>query len=829
MADGKVIIDTELNNKGFSQGVTDLKKQASGLKSAFAGVGKVIASALAVGALVNFGKQAIELGSNVAEVQNVVDVSFGEMAYRIEDFAKTSVQNFGMSQLAAKKTASTYMSMARGMGLSMDAAADMSLSLTGLTADVASFYNISQELADIKLRSIFTGETETLKDLGVVMTQANLEAFALSQGINKTVQEMSQAEQVQLRYAFVMNSLSLAQGDFARTSNSWANQTRILSMQWQEFMSIIGQALITVFTPLLRVLNQIVSYLIQAANAFNAFVSAIFGGTTKQINVTQSAAQGVGDAIQGSVDSENDLTEATKETGKAAKGALAGFDKLNVLAKDTAAGASGGTGSGGGAISVPALDITETETQTSKLADKFKEIGQAFNDYVIMPIKNGLAYFSEPIAKFGALFQNMFTQIRAWGEPVALWFQTGFKDALSAGIDAIMYIVAGLLDSLAMVSNTLWEYWRPIIDWLVVEGLPLLSDAFIELAETAKPAFDLLKTMFDTVFMGVIRPGLLLISEIIVDLMNLVSDLWYQYGKPIAEMIRQTINNIKELFLKAWAVVQPVFDKIFETVDMLWTQHLLPLLNNIGVFVAKLIELSLLIYNQFILPIVSWFVETLWPSVTAVFSSIIEIIGTVVSVLVDMVSNTIAVLTSVLDFLIAVFQGDWESAWTAVGDIFDNIWNGMVDLVKGVVNTIVGIVNHMLTIVESAVNGVIDILNSLSFDIPDWVPIFGGETFGLNIPNVSVPKIPKLAQGAVIPPNREFLAVLGDQKAGTNIETPLETMIQAFEQALQRNGGGRSGDIYLQVDGQTFARIMQPYFDRNNLRKGAKLVEGVIR
>lgn len=294
MADGSVTIDTSLNTDGLEKGIKGIKGELGGLESVVRKLGAVIASVFAVRAIVNFSKECIELGSNVAEVQNVVDVAFGDMTDRVEAFAAGAIRNFGMSQLAAKKTASTYMAMAKGMGVADETAADMSITLAGLTGDVASFYNISQELADIKLKSVFTGETETLKDLGVVMTQDNLAAYALAQGITKSYDAMTQAEKVALRYNFVLDSLALANGDFARTSNSWANQTRILSMQWQEFMGIMGQALITVLTPVVKTLNQIVSGLISVANTFNSVVSSVFGGANTQIQQTQANASAVG-------------------------------------------------------------------------------------------------------------------------------------------------------------------------------------------------------------------------------------------------------------------------------------------------------------------------------------------------------------------------------------------------------------------------------------------------------------------------------------------------------------------------------------------------------
>lgn len=232
-ADGSIIIDITADPKKALGGLKAIQNKLDGMASAAKKLTGIIAGAFAVHKIVQFGKEAIQLGSDVAEVQNVVDVAFGEMSYKVEEFASSAIQNFGMSTLAAKKTASTYMAMAKNMGLSMDAASDMAITLAGLTGDVASFYNISQDLADIKLKSVFTGETETLKDLGIVMTQANLEAYALNQGITRSIKSMSQAELVTLRYNFVLDQLAMASGDFVRTQDSWANQTRILSMQWR--------------------------------------------------------------------------------------------------------------------------------------------------------------------------------------------------------------------------------------------------------------------------------------------------------------------------------------------------------------------------------------------------------------------------------------------------------------------------------------------------------------------------------------------------------------------------------------------------------------------
>ena len=152
------------------------------------------------------------------------------------------------------------MAMAAGMGLANDSASDMAVALTGLSADMASFHNVGH--ASTALKSIFTGETETLKQFGIVMTDANLQAYALSKGITKSTVDMSQAEKVQLRYNYVMSQTALAQGDFAKTSDSWANQTRILSEQWKEFGATIGTVLMNVLLPAVKAINSLLSQLI---------------------------------------------------------------------------------------------------------------------------------------------------------------------------------------------------------------------------------------------------------------------------------------------------------------------------------------------------------------------------------------------------------------------------------------------------------------------------------------------------------------------------------------------------------------------------------------
>lgn len=207
----------------------------------------------------DFVKSGVENASNLDEVQNVVDTVFGESAKKVEEFSKTAATSFGMTELSVKQYAGSMGAMLDSMGIADDQTADMSLALVGLAGDMASFYNLDHDTAWEKIRSGISGETEPLKQLGINMSVANLEAFALSQGIEKAYSEMTAAEQATLRYNYLMETTANAQGDFAKTSDSYANQQRILSLQFENLATNIGQFLLPNLNGIIIAFNDMMS------------------------------------------------------------------------------------------------------------------------------------------------------------------------------------------------------------------------------------------------------------------------------------------------------------------------------------------------------------------------------------------------------------------------------------------------------------------------------------------------------------------------------------------------------------------------------------------
>ena len=245
--DFELLLNSNPFNKGIQNAGTTVKN--SGIESMLGKIGKAAIAAFSVKAIVDFTKECVNLGSNLSEVQNVVDVTFGNLNSEVDKFAQNAIDQFGLGQTVTKKYVGTFGAMAKAFDFNNQAALEMSETLTGLVGDVASFYNLSSDEAFTKLKSVFTGETETLKDLGIVMTQTALDQYAMENGFGKTTSAMTEQEKTALRYQFVLDKLSLAQGDFARTSDSWANQTRVLSLRFNELKATLGQGFINLFTP----------------------------------------------------------------------------------------------------------------------------------------------------------------------------------------------------------------------------------------------------------------------------------------------------------------------------------------------------------------------------------------------------------------------------------------------------------------------------------------------------------------------------------------------------------------------------------------------------
>lgn len=264
-----------------SAALDQLEDHTNKSTDAFSRLAKAIGLVMIARKALDTIKTGIDYVSDLAEVQNVVDVTFGSATEAINSWSKECLAAYGMNEVSAKRYAGTIGAMLKSSGLAGDAIVDMSKDMVGLAGDMASFYNLDLETAFEKIRSGISGETEPLKQLGINMSVANLEAYALSQGITTAYNEMSQAEQVMLRYNYLMSTTADAQGDFARTQDSHANQTRLLSESWLEFTGVMAEQLLPALTTIVSWLNNIVAFLTENAD----MVSAVLVGLATTVGI----------------------------------------------------------------------------------------------------------------------------------------------------------------------------------------------------------------------------------------------------------------------------------------------------------------------------------------------------------------------------------------------------------------------------------------------------------------------------------------------------------------------------------------------------------------
>ena len=264
-----------------SAALDQLEDHTNKSTDAFSRLAKAIGLVMIARKALDTIKTGIDYASDLAEVQNVVDVTFGSATEAINSWSKECLAAYGMNEVSAKRYAGTIGAMLKSSGLAGDAIVDMSKDMVGLAGDMASFYNLDLETAFEKIRSGISGETEPLKQLGINMSVANLEAYALSQGIKTSYNEMSQAEQVMLRYNYLMSTTADAQGDFARTQDSYANQTRLLSESWLEFTGVMAEQLLPVLTTIVSWLNNIVAFLTENAD----MVSVVLVGLATTVGI----------------------------------------------------------------------------------------------------------------------------------------------------------------------------------------------------------------------------------------------------------------------------------------------------------------------------------------------------------------------------------------------------------------------------------------------------------------------------------------------------------------------------------------------------------------
>ena len=762
--DGSIRIDTRVDTSGFNTGVSTVSRGFSAIISAASAVGIALSAAFVVDKLIEFGKEAVSLASDMQEVQNVVETAFGSMAYKCEEFAKTSIETLGMSKLAAKQFSSTYMAMGRGSGMALEEAADMALGATKRIGDIASFYNKSFEEVDTMLKSIWTGETESLKEIGVVMTQANLQQFAYTQGINKKISAMTQAEQIQLRYAYVMEQTALAEGDFAKTSDSWANQTRILSERWKEFLSIVGSGLIEVLLPFVKFLNRILEILILIAEGIGYIFSIITGKNPN--DDTDKLGQSIKDlsnSAGSAAENENNLADGINSAAKAAKSALAQFDQLDVLQRDL--GSSGG--SGGGNFDYDGNDF-DLDFGFDDIDTDLDEIDYKFDNFLI-GLKDKIKEFETvPVFVPQPIFAPLPDPIYNpnWGLDLPIILDPVFQPIPSP------------------IYSPNWGLEVPKVEAPIFPPIPI---------PIYNPDWGLnnslaAESLLVLTTLGLLNTGLQ---------NNLIAmELSFQNA---AKVITEAINGADTAISAALGNISTNVSTTKENISGYFENLYIAVVNDMEQMKASV---TTSVYET-----CSNIMSNMGIAVTSIDTMVVDWINSMTSNLVTWGNGVVnTVYETAVGFRDTFFSG-LKSAWegfvefmSAIGEKAENVWS-----------------EHKTAIITAAaITGAVAVTAAVIASGGSLLPALA-----------AVPAAIPLAEGAVIPPNQEFLAILGDQKSGRNIETPESLIRQIMREEMEGFMGAGSDftvDMPVYLDGEVIYRNMQ----RISRRHGKSLITGGV-
>lgn len=805
-----IVKETEKTNDSISKQMTVMSKNATKNASGFIRtIRKKLVAAFGTVATGAFIKSCIEVGSNVTEVQNVVDTAFKDLSWQADQWASNAMTNFGLSELSAKKYMGVFGQMSNAMGITGKAALDMAENVTGLTGDVASFYNLGTDEAYTKLKSIWTGETETLKDLGVIMTQTNLDQYALNNGFGKTTAKMTEQEKVMLRYQYVTSALSNATGDFVKTQDSWANQTRILTLRFQQLKASLGKGFIALFTPILRGFNSLLAGLQKVADGFASFVQMLTGADISSSMGSISAdIAGIGDDAGGAADNVSGIGDAAKKTAKDIEKSLAGFDQINKLTEPTDDSSSSGSGtdstSGIGSVDFVPDVSGSTANVSSAISDMADKVKKALEPLKAISFDNLVSSLDNLKRAVQPLTEKLFSGLE-WAYynvlvPLASWY---IEDLIPTYINTLadaFELLNTVLDVFNPVFESAWDnFFKPIAEWtggIVVDVINSIGDAFLLVAGYLKEHETDVKDWTDLY----ITPFFKTITDFITELYDLIKSV-------IGFVIDLLGPSFDEIVAIISGAISAIIKIVTGVLDIL--KGVIEFLN--GIFTGDIDKCM-----QGIKDIIKGCLEAIWGIIKAIVSLIVNLVKGTVDIVINLLKDIFTVIGNILssiksvfdkvlmaifnavisvidgikdalwnivDFVGDTFSSAWSNVWNGIINAFDNIFGGIVDIAKGPINLVIGLINGMLDGLESGINWIVRKINTLSFDVPDWVPVIGGDHFGFDLPEVGFGSIPYLAEGGYVKPNTPQLAMIGDNKHQGEVVAPEDKLIDMAQKA----------------------------------------------
>lgn len=668
MSDYTLSVSITGDASSLQKSVKNAQDSVSGLQSKFKSIGGTLTTvgdkmttigkkaSILSAATGLMGKQMITAASDYNENLNKVDVAFGKSGQAVKDFAKTSIQNFGLSENQALNAAATFGDMGTSMGLTQAAASKMSISMAGLAGDLASFKNIPVDQAMTALNGVFTGETESLKRLGIVMTETNLDAFALANGFGKTTAQMTEAEKVNLRYAYVMNATKNAQGDYARTSDGTANSLRTFQGSVENLAIVLGQNLLPIITPIVQKMTEMVNKFSEASPNTQKLVVGIMAVITA-FGPLMLVAGKVTSTLGTTLSTISKLGGAMSKFPSVPIKIISGWDTLRLKAMYA-----------GDGVSSALVKMKETEVFT-KLSTGLTTLKNGF-----MSAAAGAKAFIVPLLPIIAV-------VAAVAAIIAFLWKTNddFRNSIVVAGKQIQAAFMPIIQQLAAVFQQVAETLAPIITQLITSLMPAIQ-AIIGAVTT-------IITAIAPVLITIIQ-GIAAVIQALVPIITLIAPI-------VAKVITSIVNTITPIIV----FIAGVISKIIEVIT--------PIIEFISSVIATIVSTISSIINV-VSPVFSkiWtIISTVWQDISGTVKTVFNTMGSIIRGIINVVSP---VFNTVSKIITGVFNGI-RTAWTGLTGFVSGVVGGISSAFSSLVSGVKKAVNFVI----SGINGAISIINKI--------------------------------------------------------------------------------------------------------------------
>ena len=737
MADGSIILDTRINNKGAYAELKELQAKAKSTAQQVAALDRQINTAnskhLALGKELSDAQSKAE--STAAELESVNEQlrSFVQRRAEIEKQRDSSLTPEAANLKAQEFVGQHFASDAAKASELQGALDKLQQSIPGLTAKYTEQESVLSDLQKqhAALAAQLATEEQAVTRQSSLAGKAQIAATAVAR-TSKAVGQLGRRLAGIVSGALVFNLISSALRSVVNVMGTTIAKTNGVSTALGKLKGAAATAAAGLASALSPAIIGLLNLLTSLINGFLRLLSLLTGKSISSMKQTAKGINAVGSAAG-----------STSKQADKAKRSLAGFDEIERL--DAKTGSSGGANYNFDHIASPLGGITDK-------------------------LKNFWSTFQTLLAPSVAAWSAAWEQIRNAASAVWPEVQQAALAFWNEGLSPLLTYLSGTFAP--GVINAFSEAFAPIVGGVASTAIYVLADLFTWACGIGTDAIN-----------GVLIPALDLLLQIWQDLMSGIKTAWDTYGQPLMDGVILAFQNLENLATLLWeTIVKPILQNLISVLQQLWSSHLKPLWDDILLLMASVANCLLDLWNNLLAPVAKWIIATFGPAFAEVFNAIADVVGVAVGAIADAIDLAVVVLRGLADFLSAVFRGNWDAAWQAIGNTVNTVWDKMTNAIKTAVNGIIGFINWMISAVVTGINAVINALNGLSFDLPD---IFGGGHVGFNISTLTAPQIPYLAQGAVIPANREFLAVLGDQSHGTNVEAPLDTIKQAVAEVME--------------------------------------------